>query len=134
MLIDFDKGVRVRGPDPVLHDLESRGLEFAFPSAGYRGDYIRDIAADYPGEIPAITAEALTDSLPADGAGDDKAAKEAYVEALIARARDFERDQDDYIDLAGISGSTHGDRTEISPDANTTGICATNSDMGWAGV
>jgi len=86
---DAGRQMDILGVSVLARLLESRGLEFAFPSAGYRGDYIRDIATDYPGEIPAITAEALTDGLPADGAGDDKAAKEAYVEALIARAREL---------------------------------------------
>jgi len=86
---DAGRQMDILGVSVLARLLESRGLEFAFPSAGYRGDYIKDIAADYPGEVPAIGAEALTDGLPADGAGDDKAAKEAYVEALIARAREL---------------------------------------------
>ena len=59
-----------------------------FPSNGYRGEYVRDIAAalerDVGGEL-AVDATTLMDGVPADEpAGGDK---ETHVDALIARAR-----------------------------------------------
>ena len=71
-----------------LRYLERRGTAVTFPSNGYRGEYVRDIAAalerDVGGEL-AVDATALMDGVPADEpAGGDK---ETHVDALIARAR-----------------------------------------------
>ena len=71
-----------------LRYLERRGTAIAFPSNGYRGAYVHEIAAalerDVGGDC-AVDAEALTHGVPADEpAGGDK---EAHVDALIARAR-----------------------------------------------
>jgi arginyl-tRNA synthetase len=85
---DAGRQMDILGVSVLLRLLEERGVDIAFPSAGYRGDYIRDIATAYPGSIPEITAQELTTGIPADGSDDDKASKEAYVEALIKRARE----------------------------------------------
>ena len=71
-----------------LRYLERLGARVAFPSNGYRGEYIRDIAAalerDAGGDL-AVDGETLMDGVPPDEpAGGDK---EAHVDALIARAR-----------------------------------------------
>jgi arginyl-tRNA synthetase len=86
---DAGRQMDILGVSVFLRLLEARGIDIAFPSAGYRGAYIRDIAAAYPGDVAPITAEELTAGIPADGGDDDKAAKEAYVEALIGRAREL---------------------------------------------
>ena len=71
-----------------LRYLERRGTAVTFPSNGYRGEYVRDIAAalerDVGGEF-VVDATTLMDGVPADapGGGD----KETHVDALIARAR-----------------------------------------------
>jgi arginyl-tRNA synthetase len=67
--------------------LQSAGESLPFPQAGYRGGYIADIATELAatpgaGRYTAAAAEVL-DGLPADGDGD---AREAYIDALIARA------------------------------------------------
>jgi len=72
---------------------ESQGSTVPFPQAGYRGDYIREIAAaiDTTG-IDTPSSEAILDGLPADGVSNDaqeKKAKEAYVEALATRAQEL---------------------------------------------
>ena len=71
-----------------LRYLERRGIAVGFPSNGYRGAYVHDIAAtlerDVGGDF-AVGAESLMDGVPPDApAGGDK---EAHVDALIARAR-----------------------------------------------
>jgi arginyl-tRNA synthetase len=76
---DAGRQMDILGVSVWLRWLESQGSDVAFPEAGYRGAYIRDIAAsiDMGGAEPAtgICAE-----LPAD--------HEAAIEALIARAKD----------------------------------------------
>jgi arginyl-tRNA synthetase len=65
--------------------LEKRGESIPFPAAGYRGDYIKEIAANIEaGELPAVSAAALRKELPADAPQGDK---EAYVGAVIDAAR-----------------------------------------------
>ena len=71
-----------------LRYLERRGRTVPFPSNGYRGAYVHDIAAslerDVGGDL-AVDIETLMNDVPADApAGGDK---EAHVDALIARAR-----------------------------------------------
>ena len=71
-----------------LRYLERRGQAVAFPSNGYRGAYVHEIAAalehDVGGDF-AVEVECLMLDVPADEpAGGDK---EAHVDALIARAR-----------------------------------------------
>ena len=86
---DAGRQMDILGVSVLLRLLEAQGVGVAFPSAGYRGEYIRDIAANYPGEIPPVTAAEITAGVPPDGGDDDKAAREAYVEALIDRAREL---------------------------------------------
>jgi arginyl-tRNA synthetase len=71
-----------------LRYLELGGEEFDFPSNGYQGDYVQDIAAtlrrEHGDAYHHTTAEVFTD-LPADApAGGDK---EEHIDALIARSR-----------------------------------------------
>ena len=71
-----------------LRYLERRGQAVPFPSNGYRGAYVREIAAALEREAGgdfAVDAEALMHGVPADDP--DGGDKEAHVDALIARAR-----------------------------------------------
>ena len=88
-----------------LRYLERRGQAVPFPSNGYRGAYVREIAAALEREVGgdlAVDAETLMDGIPplapaepapgstggAGSAGEpDGGDKEAHVDALIARAR-----------------------------------------------
>ncbi len=94
---DAGRQMDILGVSVWLRLLEARGVELDFPKAGYRGDYIRDVAAGYKGDVPAITATDLAEDLPGDGPGDaaddtvdtradNKLQREAYAEALVARA------------------------------------------------
>ena len=71
-----------------LRYLERRGQTVAFPSNGYRGAYVREIAAALDrdvGEELVVDVETLMRGVPTDEpTGGDK---EAHVDALIARAR-----------------------------------------------
>ena len=71
-----------------LRYLERCGATIVFPSNGYRGAYVHEIAArlerDVRGDF-AVEAETVMDGVPADEpAGGDR---EVHVDALIARAR-----------------------------------------------
>ncbi len=82
---DAGRQMDILGVSVWLRMLEARGVEVPFPSAGYRGDYIRDIAADIGPEAAGnIDAAAFADGLPEDAPAGDK---EARIDALIAKAR-----------------------------------------------
>jgi arginyl-tRNA synthetase len=76
-----------------LRYLERYGVQCPFPSKGYQGGYVRDMAASLAervGDDCVVGAAALRDALPADPVGDDKAAeaaREAHMDALIARTK-----------------------------------------------
>jgi arginyl-tRNA synthetase len=88
---DAGRQMDILGTSVWLRWLESKGTVIPFPEAGYRGDYIRDIASeiDTTGVEP-VAAEELLDGIPDDD-------KEAVIEALIAKAKstlgadDFDR-------------------------------------------
>jgi arginyl-tRNA synthetase len=88
---DAGRQMDILGASVWLRWLESKGTIIPFPEAGYRGDYIRDIAnqIDTAGIEPIATEELL------DGIPDDD--KEAIIEALVAKAKamlgadDFDR-------------------------------------------
>ena len=71
-----------------LRYLERRGQAIPFPSNGYWGAYVREIAAALEREAGgdfAVDAETLMHGVPADEP--DGGDKEAHVDALIVRAR-----------------------------------------------
>ena len=85
---DAGRQMDILGVSVWLRYLEARGVELAFPAAGYRGEYIRDIATTIDqthGDSLLVAANDLTDGLPAEDV--DKA--DAYIDALIARAREL---------------------------------------------
>lgn len=84
---DAGRQMDILGISVWLRRLEQEGVTIAFPQAGYKGEYIRQIAAnlDMSG-IPAVDTDEFAAGLPDDGAGEDKGAMEAYVDALIDRA------------------------------------------------
>ena len=82
---DAGRQMDILGVSVWLRWLEANGTTISFPSAGYRGDYIRDIAAAVRGAAP-VDAQALLEGVPADAPDGDK---EAHIEALIGRARDL---------------------------------------------
>jgi arginyl-tRNA synthetase len=84
---DAGRQMDILGLSVWLRWLEPQGTKIAFPSGGYRGDYIRDIAAEIDThDIPGVDADTLLDGVPADAPEGDK---EAHVEALIAKAKEL---------------------------------------------
>ena len=74
-----------------LRYLELCGETLSFPANGYRGDYVRPLAQqlkDSVGEQLRRDAAQVLAQLPADAPAGDK---EAYIDALIERARDPDR-------------------------------------------
>ncbi len=69
--------------------LQACGEQLPFPENGYRGEYVRPLALELvasAGEALRRPAAALLADLPADAPAGDK---EAYIDALIARAREL---------------------------------------------
>ena len=82
---DAGRQMDILGMSVWLRLLEGSGIAVDFPKGGYRGDYIRDIAAAINKDgIAAVDAEAVLAGLPEDEPAGDK---EAYVEALIEKAK-----------------------------------------------
>ena len=90
---DAGRQMDILGVSVWLRWLEANGSEVPFPQAGYRGDYIRDIATSSDTKGSAISSpDVVLDGVPADGDGDDpedKKAKEAYAEEMIARSKEL---------------------------------------------
>jgi arginyl-tRNA synthetase len=81
---DAGRQMDILGLSVWLRRLEADGLKVPFPGAGYRGDYIRDIAAALDtGGVTEITANELATGLPADEPEGDK---EIFITAMIDRA------------------------------------------------
>jgi arginyl-tRNA synthetase len=81
---DEGRQMDILGASVWLRMLEQAGEVVAFPKAGYRGDYIREIAAGIDGSaLPKVSAAELQKRLPADEPEGDK---EEYISAVIASA------------------------------------------------
>jgi len=82
---DAGRQMDILGISVWLRLLEGDGIEVPFPKGGYRGGYIRDIATSINTDgVNAVSADDVTADLPPDEPEGDK---EAYVEALIGKAR-----------------------------------------------
>lgn len=80
---DAGRQMDILGVSVWLRQLELGGMELAFPNAGYRGDYIREIATAI--DANAVDDSTIWDGIPADAPDGDK---EAHIEALISRAKE----------------------------------------------
>jgi len=80
---DAGRQMDILGISVWLRWLESQGTVIPFPEAGYRGDYIREIAAEIDTDgIAPVSAESVTAGLPEDDF-------EAQIDALIAKAKEL---------------------------------------------
>jgi arginyl-tRNA synthetase len=78
-----------------LRYLEVCGEEFAFPANGYKGDYVREIAAELlqqAGQMLVRPEGQIFGNLPADEP--EGGNKETYIDAVIGRARELIGDAD----------------------------------------
>ena len=82
---DAGRQMDILGVSVWLRWLEQHGTAIPFPRAGYRGNYIREIAAaiDTKGVIE-VSADDLLDGVPGDEPRGDR---EAHIEALIVNAK-----------------------------------------------
>ena len=82
---DAGRQMDILGLSVWLRWLESQGTKITFPSAGYRGAYIRDIASSIDTDgVNVASASELFAGVPADTPGGDK---EAHIGALINKAK-----------------------------------------------
>ena len=82
---DAGRQMDILGASVWLRWLESNGIEVPFPSGGYRGGYIGDIATEIDtASLVPPSAKDILDDLPKDAPDGDK---EEYIEALIAKAK-----------------------------------------------
>ncbi|MGH8166991.1 MAG: arginine--tRNA ligase, partial [Woeseiaceae bacterium] len=88
---DDGRQMDILGASVWLRMLEQDGETVSFPKAGYRGEYIRDIAAaiDRSG-LPQARGAELQSRLPSDEPEGDK---EEYISAVIAAAKDILGDE-----------------------------------------
>ena len=84
---DAGRQMDILGVSVWLRLLEQNGVTISFPEAGYKGDYIRQIAAglDTSG-MPDVSADELIAGLPADAPDGDK---EAYISTLIDKGHEL---------------------------------------------
>jgi len=83
---DAGRQMDILGASVWLRWLEANGVEVDFPQGGYRGDYIREIAAtiDTSGLEP-VTADAVSNGLPEN----TEENADAYVDALVVRCKEL---------------------------------------------
>jgi arginyl-tRNA synthetase len=82
---DAGRQMDILGVSVWLRWLEQAGAQLTFPTAGYRGAYIGDIAtAINTDDVDVVDQQTLMDGVPADAPDGDK---EAHIEALIERAK-----------------------------------------------
>lgn len=84
---DAGRQIDILGVSVWLRFMEQNGVTLSFPAAGYKGDYIGQIAAsmDTSG-MPTVSAAELAAGLPADGPDGDQ---EAHIDALIEKGREL---------------------------------------------
>ena len=86
---DYGRQMDILAVSVWLRYLELAGERVNFPTNGYRGDYIYDIAREVRsrhGDALRHTGHQVSDGLPSDGSDD---AAEKHIDALIQRARDL---------------------------------------------
>ena len=76
---DAGRQMDILGVSVLLRMLEAAGSTIQFPEAGYKGEYIREIAANISEDISSVNAVDLFAGLPADD-------KEEVINGLVANA------------------------------------------------
>ena len=82
---DAGRQMNILATSVWLRYLEQHGAEFTFPSNGYKGDYIREIAGQLPDTLQR-PIEVVFKDVPQDAPDGDK---EAHIDALITNAREL---------------------------------------------
>ena len=120
---DAGRQMNILATSVWLRYLEQEGEELTFPSNGYKGDYIRDIAksiADSAGATYVKPAADVFADVPADETedadGNKSGDKEAHIDALTEKAKQLLGDgYDVFFDaaLGAIQGDIHEDLAEF---------------------
>jgi arginyl-tRNA synthetase len=85
---DAGRQMDILGASVWLRWLESNDINVPFPNGGYRGEYIRDIAAEIDtSSLDCPTIGAVLDGLPIDAPDGDA---DAFIDALVARAKELQ--------------------------------------------
>ncbi len=87
---DAGRQMDILGASVWLRWLEASGIEIPFPEAGYRGDYIQDIAAEI--DVSGLELPKQGDVLDGLPVQETKEDAEPYVDALIAKAKSLHGD------------------------------------------
>lgn len=83
-LNDAGRQMDILGVSVWVRMLEQRGEHVPFPEAGYKGDYIGEIAASVDNsQLPDVSVDKLCSDLPPDAPDGDK---EQFIDALIRKA------------------------------------------------
>ncbi len=83
---DAGRQMDILGLSVWLRWLDAQGTQIEFPNAGYRGEYIRDIAAAIDTQnVAVVDAATVLAGIPADEPEGDK---ETHIGALIERAKE----------------------------------------------
>jgi arginyl-tRNA synthetase len=82
---DAGRQMDILGLSVWLRWLEMQGVDVAFPQAGYRGEYIADIAKEIDTQgLTPVDNDSIFDGIPADAPEGDK---EAHIGALVERSK-----------------------------------------------
>ena len=86
-LNDAGRQMDILGVSVWIRMLEQRGERVPFPEAGYKGDYIGEIAASVDkSRLPEVSVDELCADLPADAPDGDR---EEFIGALIRKASEL---------------------------------------------
>lgn len=112
---DAGRQMNILGTSVFLRYLEALGESFTFPSNGYKGDYINDIAkaliAEH-GETHRVAAAAMFENVSADEpAGGDK---EAHIDDLVSNAQQILGDHYSIFFDAALNGILDDIRDDLS--------------------
>jgi arginyl-tRNA synthetase len=91
---DAGRQMDILGVSVLIRMLQANGETVQIPGAGYKGEYVRQVAAEIDTTgVPEITAADLFADLPPDGGeggtDEDKEAREALIGALIERTEEL---------------------------------------------
>jgi arginyl-tRNA synthetase len=87
---DAGRQMNILGTSVWLRYLSQHGIVFPFPSNGYKGEYVNDIAqhlTQLVGDTLVRDAQAVFANAPLDAQEDGSGDKEAHIDALIVNAR-----------------------------------------------
>jgi arginyl-tRNA synthetase len=87
---DAGRQMNILGTSVWLRYLAQHGIEFPFPSNGYKGDYVNDIAealTELVGDEFVHPADQVFENVPQDAQEDGTGDKETHIDALIVNAK-----------------------------------------------